>query len=156
MNNLYEITNDLVIDYRAREWCKLPYPNHPKGCPNYGKRLFCPPEAPLIEAFFDLSKQLWLVVVTFDLALHIHRMKTLHPDWSDRQARCVLYWQGSANKELKELCRHWVWSKPGTDYSLYPEAMGVNVIRTAKAIGLPIKARPMDTVFKIALMGYPI
>ncbi|KKK81159.1 hypothetical protein LCGC14_2816310, partial [marine sediment metagenome] len=33
---ILEVTNDLIIDHRAREWCKLPYPNHPRGCPNYG------------------------------------------------------------------------------------------------------------------------
>ena len=26
---------ELVIDMRAREWCKMTYPGHPNGCPNY-------------------------------------------------------------------------------------------------------------------------
>jgi len=33
--------------------------------------------------------------------------------------------------------------------------MGINVIKTCKAIGLPIKPRPTDTVFKVSMLGIP-
>ena len=47
---------------RTRLWCQLPYPNHPKGCPNYSKNPNCPPLAKfmkkilLIEDNEELSK----------------------------------------------------------------------------------------------------
>ncbi len=80
-------------------------------------------------------------------------MKAKHPQWSDRQAKCVLYWQGGVNKALREECQLYVSQRCGLVYNLCPEAMGVNVIKTCKAIGLPIKPRPVDTVFKVGLLG---
>ncbi|MBA7693079.1 hypothetical protein ES703_101654 [subsurface metagenome] len=144
---------NIVIDYRAREWCRLPYPDHPRGCPNYGRKSGCPPQAPLVENYFDVSKDHYFVVVQFDLDSHVSKMKENHPLWSDRQARCVLYWQSTVNKQLREECQFYTRQRNGFVYNLCPEAMGVNVIETCKAIGLPIKARPVDTVFKVAMLG---
>uniref|UniRef100_A0A6M3KBC7 Uncharacterized protein n=1 Tax=viral metagenome TaxID=1070528 RepID=A0A6M3KBC7_9ZZZZ len=150
---ILKTTNKLVIDYRAREWCKMPYPDHPKGCPNYDKKEGCPTSVQLVEDYFDLTKDHYFVVVQFDLGSHIEKMKGKHPKWSDRQARCVLYWQGSVNKILKEECKLHTFQQAGLLSNLCPEAMGVNVIKTCKALGLPIKPRPTDTVFKVAMLG---
>jgi predicted metal-binding protein len=98
---IYKIVGHLKIDYRAREWCKLPYPNHPKGCPNYNKNPECPPQAPRIEDWLDLNRQHWFIVVEFDLDAFAKRMKEKHPGWSDKQCRCCLYWQNIPRKELK-------------------------------------------------------
>lgn len=152
----YEVTNKLCIDHRAREWCKKPYPNHKKGCPNYGKKPECPPQAPLIEEWLDLEKNHWFIVTTFDLRVHSNKMKEKHPNWSDKQARCVLYWQGSVKKDLRTACDIFTSSHPDElVYTLLPEAMGVHVLRTARLLGLPIRARPRNLVYKIALVGYP-
>jgi hypothetical protein len=40
-------------------------------------------------------------------------------------------------------------------YTVRPEAMGVNVIQTARNIGIPIETKPFTTVYKIALVGFP-
>jgi len=141
-----------VIDYRARDWCKLPYPDHPHGCPNYGRRASCPPRAPRVDDYFDLSQPVWLVAVEFDLQGHVDRMKRLHPGWSDRQARCVLYWQAGVNKELETLVRY-LGENAGLCYTLCPEAMGVQVIKTANQVQIPVRPRPTSSVYKIALMG---
>ena len=148
----YHQVGKIVIDYRARDWCKLPYPDHPLGCPNYGLRDTCPPNAPLIKDYFDLSQPLWLIVVEFNLAEHISRMKQKHPNWSDRQAKCVLYWQGAVNKELRLQTSHFA-ANNGLAYTLCPEAMGVQVIKTAKLLGIPIQPRPTDYVYKVAILG---
>jgi hypothetical protein len=145
---------DLVVDYRAREWCKLPYPDHPKGCPNYGKKPACPPNAPLINEFIDLNKTIWFVVVKFNLGEHTKRMRIKYPNWSDRQARCVLYWQPRVNKRLKYLCKSYSEGIENSVYTTCPEAMGVNVIQTSKTLGIPIHSRPKDVVYKIGLIGY--
>ena len=47
MESYFEVV-EVVVDYRARDWCRLPYPDHPRGCPNFGRRADCPPMAPLI------------------------------------------------------------------------------------------------------------
>lgn len=156
--------NNLVIDYRAREWCKLPYPNHPQGCPNYNKKPLCPPQAPRIENFFDLSKDIDLIAIRFDLERHANNLKekakAKSKEISDKQARCVLYWQNKVRKHLKDSCKQHCQSdtwfeRPPRIYTLIPEAMGVHVIRTAKLAGIPIKTHPKNYVWKIALAGYP-
>ncbi len=149
-----DVTGRLVIDYRARKWCRMPYPDHPKGCPNFDRKPICPPQVCLIEDFVDLNRGLWLVVETFDIQEHADGLKTKHPGWSDRQARCVLYWQGGVNKKLRLACESQAKTVGGV-WTICPEAMGVNVIQTAKQVGLPIKARPDSLVFKIGLVGFP-
>ncbi len=150
---IFKTTNKLILDERARDWCKLPYPGHPKGCPNFNHKEGCPPQAPLVGDYFNLRKDHYFVVVQFDLGAHIDRMMEGHPHWSNRQARCVLYWQGGVNKNLKDECEFYKAQRYGTVYNICPEAMGVNVIKTCKILGLPIKPRPTNTVFKVGMLG---
>ena len=91
----------------------------------------------------------------FNLGEHKTAMNVRHPSWSDRQSGCVLYWQGHVRKNLREQVAEMIGKYPGTVSTLWPEAMGVHVIRTARAVGIPIKTRPQDKVYKIALVGYP-
>ena len=48
---------EVAYDPKARDgrWCMLPYPNHPKGCPNHGQKSHCPPFAPIAYDFFDFN-----------------------------------------------------------------------------------------------------
>jgi hypothetical protein len=144
---------DLRINLKARDWCKLSYPDHPKGCPNYGQRDICPPDAPLINDYFDLSQPLYLISVSFNIAEHINNMLTIHPDWSLKQAKCVLYWQGSIKKKLKIECEEFIKSHPKYSFTICPEAMGVNVITTAQRCDIAVKVKPDDIVYKIAFAG---
>lgn len=148
-------SHQLRVNMKAREWCKLPYPDHPKGCPNYGYHKTCPPDAPLIENFIDIQKPMYLIVVEFNLGIHVRRMLQTHKGWSERQARCVLYWQAGVNKSLENECALFRWSHPFMLTTRCPEAMGVNVIATAQSVGIPIKVKPIEIVYKIALAGYP-
>lgn len=151
----YNFTGGLFIDYRAREWCKLPYPGHPNGCPNYGKKDDCPPKCKKIEEVFNLELPHWLSIVEFNLGEWANRMKEKHPKWTDKQCRCCLYWQGSVRKELRQSCDFFTGLYWGTIYTLCPEAMGLNVIKTLKRRGFKIRAKPKDIVYKVALIGYP-
>jgi len=150
-----EVTGQLVVDHRARVWCNLPYPDHPLGCPNYGKTPECPPRAPCIEDWLDFSRSHWFIIARFDLDGFAARMKSRHPRWSARQCRCCLYWQKSVHNKLSSLCNDFKRAHQGTIFSLRPEAMGINVFSTANALRIPIEVRPRKTVTKIALVGYP-
>ena len=150
-----DVTGTLVVQEQTREWCRLPYPGHPRGCPNWGQKSSCPPKVCRVEYLFNLSKQHWFVVVDFDLAEHVRKMKLKHPDWSDSQLRCVLYWQGKVRSQLKKATLEFVRQHPGTIYSACPEAMGVNVFRTCHRHGLMMKKNPQNTVYKVTLVGYP-
>ncbi len=157
MKEIIDVTGKLVIDYRAREWCKLPYHNHPNGCPNYGNREDCPPKAEKVENYFNLTLPHWLAIVDFDLESHKNKMKIIHPDWSDYQLKCVLYWQGGVRKKLKELCEDFIFENitENIEYRTCPEAMGVHVISTMKKLGYKISKNIKNTVYKVTLIGYP-
>jgi predicted metal-binding protein len=159
------ITKDkLVINYKVRGLCTTPYPNHPKGCPNFYKnRPDCPPQAPKIEDFFDLHYPIGIVYVTLDFLSHRNKMKQLHPKWSDRQVDCCLYWQPKLNKLLKEKVyeglrqyHREICSKRASlscQATFCPEAMGVNVTASMKNIGITLEWPPKNIVRKVALIG---
>ncbi|MFA5733260.1 MAG: DUF2284 domain-containing protein [Acidithiobacillus sp.] len=149
-----ESTGKVIVNKNARDWCLLPYPGHPKGCPNYGKKIICPPTVPLITSFFDLNKPSWFVVISFDLKSHMEKMKQKHESWSDRQCKCVLYWQKGANKILKEYALSILKQKQNTRITTCPEAMGVNVILTLRSLSIPIKTKPVDIVYKAIFIGF--
>lgn len=139
----------VVVDSRVRDWCKLPYPGHSKGCPNYSKKLGCPPERPLFASLIETP--FTLVAVSFNLGAWAEQMKEKHPEWSDRQARCCLYWQGKVRKRLRQACERLVTED---DLVLYtPEATGVNVFETCRTVGLILKRNPQDIVWKVAIIG---
>jgi len=116
---------DVVVEERVRKWCLLPYPGHPHGCPNYGNRELCPPKA---RMFYELVQPPYvLVAVLFDLNAHVQRMKERHPKWTDRQLRCLLYWQGHVAKKLEEICNR---VKQEDSFIVYcPDGAGVNRLR---------------------------
>ncbi len=147
----YDVTGKLVINKDAREWCKMKYPDHPNGCPNYGEKEECPPKAPEIEDFIDLDENHYFIVAKFNIQEQEKRMLEEHPDWTKKQARCVLYWQSSVKKRLRQEVSKW--ERKGYVGTLIPEAMGVHVLRTGRKIGIDIKRNPEKFVYKIVLVG---
>ena len=149
---LINITGTICIEERAREWCKLPYPGHPKGCPNYGVAVDCPPKVCRVRDFIDLSMEHYFIVEAFDLSAHAKTMAAAHPDWSDKQCKCCLYWQNGVRKRLRRQCYDFIKDHLDYVFTLIPEAMGVNVFRTAHRHGLMIRKNP-SLVYKVALVG---
>ena len=144
----------LVINKSTSEWCKLPYPGHKKGCPNYGKSDRCPPECKHLGVYFDLSKPMYLIHSEFDLAGHALIMKNKHPNWSDRQCRCVLYWQSRSRKQLKERISAVMPILLVDFVTTTMEAMGVNVYATARLSGLNLeRIRDLSICRHVALAG---
>lgn len=144
----------LVLSTKTGGWCKLPYPGHSKGCPNYYKSAKCPPKAPHLADFIDLSKPLYLVWSEFDLKRHVEKMKRKHPGWSDRQCRCVLYWQSQSRKQLKERTQIAAGILKTNRTTTCPEAMGVNVFATARVSGLLLeRTRSIETCRHVSLIG---
>jgi len=145
----------LIISKKTGQWCKLPYPNHPKGCPNYGKKANCPPQAPWIYDYFNTLRPMYLVHSEFDLAAHVELMKQRHPDWSDRQCRCVLYWQSKSRKQMKERVFCAVNLLKTNRITACPEAMGLNVFATAAVSGLKMeRTRSVCICRHVSLIGH--
>ena len=151
---------DLVHAPRVRDWCKLPYPNHPHGCPNYGTnehRLVdgCPPYSCYVTKKFNLNRPLYMVFSEFDLQAYVHRKKLQHPDRTDRQIRCVLYWQGTSKKQLRERVSYAISVLKTDAFSFAPESLGVNVYTTCLRSGLKLELiRKLKTCRHIALLGW--
>lgn len=143
---------ELFLEPRARDgtWCKLPYPGHPKGCPNFPK---CPAKHPDIQKVNGLS---WYAVVEkFDLRAHAEKMAEAHPNWTDRQCRNLLYWQGGVRKRLKEKALREF--DPFADVLLeIPEASGINVFETMAHVGIHIQRTRPEQIVKVMMIGKPI
>ena len=146
---------ELIISDKVADWCRMQYPGHPKGCPNYGKNSKCPPDAPHITEYFDINKQLYLVHSEFDLKSHAEMMKEKHPEWSDRQCRCLLYWQSRSRKQMKERAELAIKLLRTDRVTACPEAMGVNVFVTALLSGLKLdRTRNINISRHVTLIGF--
>jgi hypothetical protein len=85
------------------------------------------------------------------------RVLLKHPGWSQRQAECCLYWQGTARKRLGEIIDEFmVWASG--DYNpengvafLVPEAHGLNVTATMKSIGIELEWPPKTVAYQVAI-----
>ena len=144
-----------VLDPSVRGLCCRPYDLHPRGCPNFGQRATCPPQASLFFSVYDAARPVWAVVNEFDLGAHVERMRGAHPDWSDRQLRCVLYWQGGARAQLARMLAAALRAMPGTRAETCPEAMGVDVTATLAAEGIALEWPPVRIARQVALIAYP-
>ena len=145
----------LVTSSQVEKWCQLPYPGHKNGCPNYGKKIGCPPKTVTIDRFVDIERPMYLVMAYFDLGAHARRMKEKHPNWSDLQCRNVLYWQNTVRAELRRNVRDAMKHLDCDEATYCPEGMGVNVFVTARIAGLRLeKIRHLDVDHHIALIGH--
>ena len=144
-----------VIDPKVRALCVAPYPNHKKGCPNFGKKAGCPPQAPMLGDAIDLSKPVYLIYHKYNFKGHVERMRAAHPDWSQRQLECCLYWQGTARKGLKAAIADFNFEHFGQFFFINscPEAMGLNVTATMKSIGVELEWPPVNFTHHVALAG---
>lgn len=143
-----------IVESRMRGLCVAPYPGHPRGCPNFGKKAGCPPAAPQFAQHFDLERPCWLVWNVFDMAGHIAKMRAAHPDWTERQLVCCLYWQRGARARLEEEIRSFRAAVPGAwVVTRCPEAMGLNVFATLATIGVEIERTPRHVALQVAFAG---
>lgn len=155
---------------RTRLWCQLPYPDHPKGCPNYNKNPNCPPLAKFMKKILIEYLHFYLIYAEFDLKIQKERMLSLHPNWSNRQANCLLYWQNSVKKELKNHIKKIFIMNNNSDLFLLScgsgfnsndynqetvcsmEAAGIDVFNTLKNNNISFEIKPKNKVLLITLL----
>jgi len=170
INILKVYRNSIIFTDKTHIWCTLPYPNHKKGCPNYNKNPLCPPNAKIMENILDDYSFFYLILANFDMFKYTSNMIRKHPDWSERKARCVLYWQKSVKKLMREYIKN-IYIKNHT-YNLYlfssgagekissinqdeiysMEAAGINVIQTLKNNKINIETKPKKKVILVNLL----
>ena len=137
----------------AEKFCLKPYPNHRRGCPNYGKKSGCPTNIPALEEILDFTQNVYLIYTEFPIGEHAEKMKKLHSGWTTRQVYCVLYWQPKARKMQRleeEKC------KKEKDINLIltsPEAMGFNITSLMNKIGVKLEWPPRKITRLVSLGG---
>lgn len=142
-----------VFQARMRALCVRPYHGHPKGCPNFGKCVRCPPQAPLLPDVFDLESPCYVIYSVFHLGEHVDKMQIKHPDWSPHQLTCCLYWQGTARKRLAIEINRFLADYPEYLVNTTPEAMGLNVTETLKSVGMELEWPPRMWAVQVAFAG---
>lgn len=145
----------ILLDCAPGELCRRSYPGHKNGCPNYGKRPTCPPKAArwTIET---IARYEWYAVwIEFELGAHVARMQDRHPDWSQRQCECCLYWQGTARARLRaaivEYLRATPFSRVIKVHSV-PEAHGCDVTATMATLGVALEWPPKVMTHHVAIV----
>jgi len=114
------------------KWCGLPYPRHPKGCPNTGKCKFY---------YKDLKNKLkgndlHIIWAELNLDKYCNDMKEKHPEWSEIQLKNLLYWQTHVRSELRKFIN----KKFGFECDIYQNAEGggINYYKTMKKFGIDL------------------
>ena len=107
----------------------------------------------MFDERFDVSRPMFAIINEFDLAAHVERLLIRHPGWSERQLVCCLYWQPTARKQHKALILQFLRQYPGYYVDVCPEAGGVNVTDTLKAIGIELEWPPHKIVRQVGIGG---
>jgi len=90
-----QVLEKTIIHYpEVKELCKRPYPNHKKGCPNIEKCKGVPEFSGKYNFFY-------LTWIKFNFKEYKNLRKKEHPNWTEDQVKCLLYWQNSLKKLLK-------------------------------------------------------
>ncbi len=126
-----------VIDSQISANCLKPYHGHPDGCPNYGRKKGCPPEAPLFSDFFDIAKPVYAIVNVIILKSDIEPSSS----------------HTSEKKNFKEEIAGFLREHRGYHVTTCPEAMGVDISSSLANAGFKLEWPPVNYVCQVALAG---
>lgn len=126
-----------------RGMCVYQYEGHKKGCPNYGQRKCCPPDAPMFDWVFDVSKPVYAIYAAYNLE---------NSDTADchEAAKTVL------KERIKDFLQEFRPASIGqgayyvTDF---PEAMGIDTTATMKEVGITFEWPAKKLLYKVAFAG---
>jgi hypothetical protein len=178
-----EIEPGLVVPHEyVWDYCSLPYPGHPKGCPNLGcfrslegfrKALRpratreCPPTEFLEDMILDYSKPLYLVWNASEVGKRADSLMQ-RPETRLRtvaQFYNIRYWQQAARMGLYRVAEAFLDENPGTVVDLCPEAHGVRLIGPMW-LGAGVKLRFNDwpaeehslglVKYQVCITGFPL
>lgn len=135
----------------VQEFCKNKYPGYKNGCPNYGKKDGCPP-CTLINKILDFNKPVFLIYTEFNVLEFSKRMKSLHPNWTEKQCRNSRLWQQKARKlhrlEIEKFKKEY-----GLEIVTQPERKGVDVNLLFARLGMRLQWPPKDISRVVSLGG---
>lgn len=152
-----------ILEYspRVQNYCLLPYPNNPTGCPNRGKfrplngfpqeyksRIIreCPPTIEqildgsrekllLIDQIFDFSQPLYALWIEFALGKDAEE-RSQRTQRKPEHCYNKRWWQNRARKQLSDEVLRFLDLYANTIVDLCPEAHGVNLDKSMAKIGI--------------------
>ncbi len=169
--NWKEIKEDTIIHYpEIKDLCYRSYPNHSKGCPNIDKCYHL--NIPNFEILLEYGKfnHFYLVYAKFDFKKYKELRKSEHPNWTENQVKCVLYWQNSVKKQLIDYINviNFINKKAyilgcgsGMKFKKLPnyqkrvasmEHVCINVFSTMKLNGIKLEIIPKKIIYLICLI----
>lgn len=144
---------EAVCDPRMIAHCRDPYPDHPKGCPNWGCKEGCPPHVRYFPRVY--SKDVYIAAIRFNFAQYLVYRRTVHPDWTEKALRNPRHWQGHVRSERNRFLFEYLSKHPEIDGDIIinPEAMGVNLFATCARAGLTLEHTPTKNVYSVTLIA---
>jgi len=145
----------------TKKWCIFPYPDHLNGCPQYNKSSLCPPKIDTFTLSLEKYAHFYLFYAKFNLQTYIEKMRVLHPEWSERQLRNLIYWQNSVKKILKDYILDYDYKRfdslllgcgSGFDSAPSMEAVGINVLATLRKNHISYEVKPKTFVRLVCLL----
>ena len=133
---MYAKVKPVGITCSVGKLCCQPYPGHKRGCPKF--HVNCFPGRNLFQDIINVRKTCYVIWSEFNIAAHMKKLKKLYPHWTERQLRCVLYWQPKARKAFQVELKKFQEDHPGMTY-VY-EGNGVEIAETMKQLGMDIWA----------------
>jgi len=94
--------NTIIFTEKTRKWCKLPYKNNKKGCPNYNTNDLCPPKSKYMQKLTNKFNHFYLVYIEFNFKLYKQLRSKLHPNWKEGMLGNLLYWQRPVTNILRD------------------------------------------------------
>lgn len=119
--------NSIKFTHKTHTWCTLPYPGHKKGCPNFNKNPLCPPNTKIMENILENYNFFYLILANFDIFKYSNYLIDKHPEWSERKARCLLYWQKSVKKLIRAYISNILSKNPNNQFYLFSSGAGENI-----------------------------
>lgn len=142
--------NKITVNNKLKDtWCKLPYPGHPNGCPNYRKKRDCPPNTPFI--FDILEEPFWLVGIRFDIK---NKGKPIENYSSFSEENCCCFPPGQNENIFRQEIQKTLGKESDIQILYKPEAYGVDVFKTCKDNDLDLEFfPPKKYLWKIVVAG---
>ena len=152
INRLFGVSGEVEVVCKPKgfnTWCRLPYPDHPLGCPNFGKKKGCPPN---VDYFLDVVEpEVKIAYLYFNFEEYLNWRRSNHPDWTERALRNPRHFQRHLDAVLRKNIKALEISDFIPVYN--PEAMGVNLHKTCSSVGINLQWPPKDRMYRIALLA---
>jgi len=147
------LCKDIKGNWLHKDWCQLEYYENIYGCPRFHRECMY-----INDTIFDVGVEPFIIVgLKCNFKKYIEDMKELHPDWSLRKLKTVIYYQKNINKELKDLTIEKIKSLilkgyKNLDYMDKPEIYGIFIIAMMIKMGYEIELKPKNILWKINLI----